>query len=474
MLHLPFLSPARYTFVLTPEGLELAGGDESVPPVCVPLPPGVMAPENESDPASCLLQDSDALRQAVREAVALLGRRVRRAHLALDGHLVRTVTLPIPFVPSQAELDLAVRSEAERYRVFAGAEVATDFSVLGSDEEGVTVLLAAVRRDNLERVAEAFAAERIAITSIEPASLAMLRGLADLKTAPASEAVGLVQALPRQLHVSTWNGDALQTWRTLYVDSAALGAGDPVAIAEASLDLQRSLVSLGAAEWVLVGVPEALAAAMPLPPAQSPQTLEVRDARGVSLTMRGARRYGPAQRPFAFDLRRDRLKPERAPVSRAVWISAAFAAMLLVGLGIEGALTREARMHQGEADRLQAEIAAMQASLAPRETGADSEAVLREALTRSEAVVSLFGRFQEVTPHDVWLSRTTLDGKSQLVIEGYSLSQEGPLQLAQALGESRSLSAIAVPQLAEAEYEGERVHRFRLEAAFAPQGRFRP
>jgi hypothetical protein len=474
MIRLPFLTPARYTFVLTPEGLELACGDESVPPVHVPLPPGVMAPETESDPASCRLQDPEALRQAVRAAVALLGRRVRRAHLALDGHLVRTVTLPIPFVPSQAELDLAVRSEAERYRVFAGAEVATDFSLLDSDEGGVTVLLAAARRDHLARVAEAFAAERIAITSIEPASLAMLRGLAELKTAPAPEAVGLVQVFPRQLHVSTWKGDALQTWRTLYVDGAALRAGDPVAIAEASLDLQRSLVSLGAAPWVLVGVPEALAEALPLPPGVSPHPLAVRDERGLSLTMRGARRYPSTRPPFVFDLRRDRLKPERAPVSRAVWIAAAFAGMLLLGLGVEVALTREARLHEGEADRLQAEIAAMQARLAPRETGADREAVLREALTRSEAVVSLFGRFQDATPHDVWLSRTSLDGKSQLVIEGYSLSQEGPLQLARALGESRSLSAIAVPQLAEAEYEGEVVHRFRLEARFVPQGRFRP
>lgn len=474
MRRFPLLKSDRYTFVLTPEGLELASSDDSVSPIHVPLPAGILESASEGDPSSYRLHDAEALREVVRECVARLGRRVRRAHLALDGILVRTVTLPIPFVPSPTELDLAVRSEAERYRVFAGAEVATDFRLLDSDADGVSVLLAAARREEITRLSQVFADEHIRLESIEPASLAMLRGMAALKTEAAPDIVGVIQAFPRQFHVSTWEGNTLQSWRTLYVDSAALDAGDSLAIAETSLDLQRSLVALGAAPWYLVGVPETLLAALPVPPEDSLHRLEARDAQGISLTMSGARRYGPGKGPFVFDLRRDRLKPERPPVSRAVWISAAFAALLLLALAFDLRLTRQARMHEAEASRFQAEIEAMQTTLVKPDGRQESEAALAEALTRSESVVGLFQRFQDDTPHDVWLSRAALGKDEVLILEGYSLSRQGPLNLAQALGQARSLSEIALSELAEADWQGERVTRFKLQAVFSPKGRFRP
>src|SRR5690606_32204692 len=104
----------------------------------------------------------------------------------------------------------------------------------------------------------------------------------------------------------------------------------------------------------------------------------------------------------------------------------------------------------------------------------ESDLALREALSRSESVVALFRTFQESTPQDLWLSRTSLANSSTLVVESYSLTRQSPLLLAKALGQTPWLSEIAVPQVAESDWLGEPVYRFRMEDAFDPKGAFRP
>lgn len=466
----PIGNPTRYAFVLTSEGLELGASDPGIRPVRVPLPEGVIAPSAEL--SGFVLHDVEALKAALKECLQRFGRRVRRAHLALDGLLVRTLTLPIPFVPPPEELALAVRSEAERYRAFSGSEVASDFALLSSDDAELTVLLAAARREVIDQIVSVFEGERIAVASVEPAPLALLRALAE--RAQPQESFGLISVFPQQMHVSTWHGDALQNWRTLYTSAAALKDGDAVAIAEATLDLQRSLVSLGGGSWLLVGVPEPLREALPAPPGVSVETFAMGEAHEGSATLEGATRYGPEQGPFAFNLRHDRLKPPRPKVSRGVGIPMAFLAIFALALGLNVWLSKAAQRHEAEAARLQGEAEKLQAQLAAPDRRHESETALLEALDRSEAVVSLFKRFQDDTPHDVWLSRTILGSDSEVEIQGYALSQEGPLSLAEALGRSPSLSEIQVPELAEADWRGVPVYRFRLVATFTPQGRFRP
>ncbi len=472
MIRIPFVPQPRYAVVLTSESLELGSPDPAVAPVVVPLPPGVIGPDPSGDASSCELHDVEALRSALKSALAQLGRPVRQAHLALDGLLIRTVSLPIPFVPPREELELAVRSEAERYRVFAGAEVASDFTMLVPGEDELTVLLAAARRDYIDGVVEVFEGEGISVTSVEPVPFALLRGLA---TAGASqEACGMVTVFPRQIHVSTWTRDELQTWRTLYVEESALEDGEPVAIAETILELQRSLFSVASGTYFLVNVPAPLQEALLVPDTVALQPLEGTLPDGRTVSLRGALDYGPERGPFVFDLRPDRLKTPRPKVSRGVGLPLAFVAVLILALCANLWLSEQVKRHEAEAERLQAEIATMQAALSQPDSRGESEAALKEALRRSESVVALFQRFQDDTPHDVWLSRTSLGDDEHLVIEGFSLSRQGALNLAQALGQWRSLSDIEVPEVAEAEWEGERVYRFKLLATFVPQGRFKP
>ncbi|GEM_PF-4346668 len=472
MFRLPFGARPRYSIVLTSEGLWLGSPDPGVPTVHAPLPAGALGPRSAAELSSFRLHDPEALRVAIQSCLHQIGRPVRQAHLALEGLLIRTVTLPIPFVPPREELELAIRAEAERYRVFAGAEVACDFAQLDSEEGSLGVLLAACRREDLEAVVEVFEGLGLTISSVEPAQFAMLRGL--WAEDHERQVCQIVTVFPQQIHVSFWDRETLRSWRTLYVQASRLREGEAAALAETRLELQRSLMDLHEGICYLVDAPAPLLELLEMPEGVTAQALEAFTPEGECVMMRGATLYGTEASLFAFDLRLDRLKPARPQVSRGVGIPLAFAAVLVVALVANLWLSEQVKHHERAAATLQAEIAAMQAELMRPDHAGEAEAAMRAAVTRTESVAALFRRFQEVTPHDVWLSETVLGADSSLAVEGYALSREAPLALAKMLGQSRSLSGIEVPEVTETDWQGGRVYRFRIQAAFSPQGAFRP
>lgn len=137
-------------------------------------------------------------------------------------------------------------------------------------------------------------------------------------------------------------------------------------------------------------------------------------------------------------------------------IASAFAALLLLALALDLGVTREARVHEAEAGRFQAQIEALRTTLVQPDGRQESETALAEASMRSESVVARFQRFQDDTSQEVWLSRAALGKDDVLTLEGCSLTREGPLNLAQAMGQARSLSESALSELAEADWQGER------------------
>lgn len=441
------------------------------PTVHAPLRAGVLGAQPNEELSHFQLHDPAALRDAIRSCVAQFGRSVRHAHLALDGLLIRTMSLPIPFTPPREELELAVRSEAERYRIFAGSEVACDFEILESSERGLTVLVTAGRRPELDGVVKVFAEEGIALDSIEPAPLAVYRGLA-AEVEP--QACGIVAAFPSHLHVVYREKEALRSWRALYVSAESLRAGEPETVAETRLEVQRSLHDLGEASCFLVGVPEPLTARLSEMEGVAFRTLDHLPHDEGGLAMQGALRFHEASEGLAFDLRWDRLKPPPKPVSRGVGIPLAFAGVLIVAAIANLWLSERVKAVEAEADAFQAEISATQARLTQPARAEDSKVALREALKRSESAADLFRRFQAETPHDAWLTRTELSDKSALVVEGFALSRQSALILAKALRRAPSLTNLVLPEVAETDLLGHKVYRFQIEAALKPQGTLLP
>lgn len=435
------------------------------PAAHVPLPAGIFGAHPEGAYPHFRVLDAEALRDAIRQGVAQLGRSPRRAHLALDGMLIRTMVLPIPFTPPRGELELAIRSEAERYRIFEGSEVACDFAILNSDDNGLSVLVAAAQRAELDAIVGAFAAEGLTLDRIEPAALAGFRGVAD----EVPRDGGLIMAFPSQLHVLRQRAGKLVSWRALVVSEERLRRGEPALVAETTRDVLRSLHDLGDAACLLAGVPEALRLELREQGGLSAQVCAAgSDAGGFALA--GALRLPQDAGEFAFDLLEDRLKPAKKPVSTPVGFLALFGGVLIAALLANLWLGDRVKAREAELETLQSEMAAVQAQLSRPDPGRASRETLRAGQLRSASAAELLRCFQDATPHDAWLSHAELTSESAVNLEGYALSRQSPLRMAEALREAPFLAGVEVPQVTETTLEGQRVYRFQIQAVFNPEG----
>lgn len=110
-----------------------------------PMPPNAITDK--------VIQDPDAVGDAIRKAVKRAGSRVKDAAVAIGGASVITKTVPMPGSLSDAELGSQIESQADQYIPFPMEEVSFDYEILGpspNDPEMVDVLLAATRRENVE------------------------------------------------------------------------------------------------------------------------------------------------------------------------------------------------------------------------------------------------------------------------------------------------------------------------------------
>jgi len=110
-----------------------------------PMPPNAVVDK--------VIQDIEAVGDAVRKAVKRAGSRVKDAAVAIGGASVITKLIPMPAALSDQELGEQIELQADQYIPFPLEEVSFDYEIVGpspNDPEMVDVLLAATRRENVE------------------------------------------------------------------------------------------------------------------------------------------------------------------------------------------------------------------------------------------------------------------------------------------------------------------------------------
>ncbi|MDX1454821.1 MAG: pilus assembly protein PilM [Gammaproteobacteria bacterium] len=103
--------------------------------------------------ADKVIQDPEAVGDAIRKAAKRAGSRVKDAAVAIGGASVITKTVPMPGTLSDKELGEQIENQADQYIPFPMEEVSFDYELLGpspNDPEMVDVLLAATRKENVE------------------------------------------------------------------------------------------------------------------------------------------------------------------------------------------------------------------------------------------------------------------------------------------------------------------------------------
>lgn len=460
------LKPAkRHALVIAPEGVALRGVVGGLEAYC-PLSPGALGPADSAPHAHFVLSDREALLEAIREVVRQVG-GVKQAHLALDGPIMRVLSLPLTYLPERDALKLAVQTEAERYRVFAGADLALDFGIVKQDPESLALLFAAIRRDFVEEILAVCAAAGIEIVSVEPLSLALMRGLAE--DAPRFLAAGAPQgvlcAVGQRLDLAVWQEGMLTHWRSIYLDVSSLRRGEGAALDEALVELQRSLHDMPARDWLLVGAPDSLEGALRDRPDLRVETRAMR-ADGVSAeALDGAARYAPEAFPFALDLGPEHVVAKRTFDNRQWGGILVAAALLGVGLGISIHIDRQVSDQRRAIALIQDETVQLQLELSRHSSTADGDAQLAGAFRASVESAELFGRLRELIPADAWLVETRMEPDKPLTLVGYALSRTAPVSFAEALGRLPLLSEVTVPEISQEEREGTTVYRFTITAA---------
>lgn len=437
------------------------------------LPEGTLGPSNPAELSRYDLHDPEAFLATLKDCLQEAQLTAKQAHLALDGALIRQLNLPLPFMPPPEELRLAVQTEAERYVMFAGGEVGLDFGLLRHEPETISLLFAACRSDFLQGIVACFASCGIEVTSIEPFSFALMRGLSlehpDLFAAT-EDISAIISVLPHKLEVSYWQNQQILHWRHIYLDTHGLLNGELSALSEAQLELQRTLRDHPAQQWFLLDVPEALDAFL-IQRFSLNVTQRITHADDTwQVVARGADAYGPEAFPYALNLTMRQEEKKRKLTNQQLLLLGAAGGIMLVSLVINGILSMQASSIQATISRVQRDTEALQTVI--RESGSSSTGheLALDVLARSEGISDLFAGLRDATPQEVWLRDTQLETEKQLTIRGLSISRSAPLAFAQQLSLLPRLANVTVADLSLEEREGVPLYHFKITADMVKGG----
>lgn len=133
-----------------------------------------------------VIQDVDAVGEAVKRAVQKSRTRLKEVSLTVPGSAVITKVITMPAGLSEADLEGQIQVEADQYIPYPLDEINLDFEVLGpteGDTDTVDVLLAASKSENVEMrtAAVAIANLEAKVVDVEPYAIEhLIQALPDL------------------------------------------------------------------------------------------------------------------------------------------------------------------------------------------------------------------------------------------------------------------------------------------------------
>ena len=120
--------------------------------------------------AEKVIQDVEAVGEAIRNAVKKAGTRVKDAAIAVPGSAVITKVITMPAALGEEDMEAQIQIEAEQYIPYPLEEINLDFEVLGPSEdnmETVDVLLAASKSENVEMRSSAVALAGLKVKAVD-------------------------------------------------------------------------------------------------------------------------------------------------------------------------------------------------------------------------------------------------------------------------------------------------------------------
>lgn len=155
-----------------------------------PLPEGAVVDRQ--------IVDQAALAEALRVTVRRAGCSTRRAAMAMPGASIISKIIPMPASMNEDDLEEQIQVEADQYIPYQIDDVRLDFEVIGptaGDDSSVDVLVAACRRDHVDRVVETLEMAEMEPAVIDAEPFAMENGCIYLRHQMPDQGVGRTVAV---------------------------------------------------------------------------------------------------------------------------------------------------------------------------------------------------------------------------------------------------------------------------------------
>ena len=186
--------------------------------------------------------DAATLGLAIDALVQQSTTRLKQAAVALPDVAVMTREILLPADLSEADTELYVELEVERYMPYSSAEVAFDFVALGTSEQmQQRLLLAACRLEHLQLYREAVALAGLQVVAVDVASYAMQRAWLQLLFAQLERVVAVFHIDAAGVYLNVLTADhVLFTREQLF--SASLAKSIPTQLLSA--DVGETIIAL--------------------------------------------------------------------------------------------------------------------------------------------------------------------------------------------------------------------------------------
>ena len=441
----------------------------------IPLPDGVIDPELD------LVQDSDTLKEALKQLFRAARPKVSVVHLSVPATLLRLVEMPKAL--DAAGLYLSLSSEAERYKAFDSTEAVVDFFIVNNPQLPASMqqlMLGAIRSDVLVMYQHCLKEVKVKIHSVGLEPLNVLRGMAGtgvldslVQQVGTDAHWGMILADPTHVRFSLWQCDQLLEFRELAMDTRNF-ASDPMLVEDLLEEIRRTTKTLQPVLWMTQNIPsqlcDALSGHLECPVRNAPLGNAVNMAQPVSLAGIGAAMSSVVPFPFDLDIIEGAKSANTSGGGPAWLIPAGLVSLLLSGIAT-GALWLLATSVAGQVPGVQSKVDALKvevSGLESRQKELKRKAeldqtlieILETAKVRNFVYVALTDDLKRKTPTQIWIQ--SLEVKDGLALTGKALNHKAVIQFAKSFDAAPYTKAVLIDSIMEGTMGPNLVYDFKI------------
>jgi Tfp pilus assembly protein PilN len=452
------------------------------------------------------IKDETYLKQTLINLMKHLGMtKQQKAHIAIAADLFRVMEMP---KLDYTQMQLALSSEAERFRAFDNTEAVVEHTDLFASPESRKqhVLVVGVRKDTLETVAQICNQAKLGVLSLSTMPLETLRGFAGsgllggvTQVAGNDACWGCLLYEGEYVRLVVCQGTTVQTLREIQINLSQAAQESLFLIEDLVDEIQRTIRQFTPVVWFVDGLPGTIhqllqqRLSVPLKTLTLPDTV-VGSHDVVSLATLGSSVTPYVSFPFEVNLLRHvkgikLAKPTQGRVGGnagsagassgllthpTTKVAAVLAGLMLISWGafavMQATTANAITQLTTEKDNLTNQLTQKRQQLAELKEKSSIQAQLLDTVQRIRAQNTIYQKLARdlrmKTPASVWLH--TIKAGTELSLEGKALEHQSVINLARSFDSAVYVRDLDFESVKEALVGPKAVYEFKLTGVIQP------